>query len=329
MTIPSQCQLPHNVKREARILAKAVHPNVIQLLETHIVSSGHFLLVFPFQPLDLAALLSKKPLGLQQQKTILHDIFTGLSHLHTLRVIHRDIKPSNILLASSTGPAYLADFGIAWAPDDPASEPANEKITDVGTASYRPPELLFGKRDYGVEIDLWAAGCVVAETVANVKGTAWTLFNAGELGSELALVKSIFQTLGTPNGTRWPVSGARSSRSLLIYVDCVRNGSDIQAQETEDLPDWGKMTFVNFQGKSWDEVLPNASPKGRDLVSQLVQYQSTERLNAADVSRYHAVLCQGPEILTKTMCRCFSTSSFETTRKPWQGHECIGIRVGR
>ena len=33
----------------------------------------------------------------------------------------------------------------------------------------------------------------------------WTLFDAGALGSELALVKSIFETLGTPNEEIWPV----------------------------------------------------------------------------------------------------------------------------
>ena len=63
--------------------------------------------------------------------------------------------------------------------------------------------------DYGIEIDLWAAGCVVAEVVRIRLGSErrdWTLFDAGELGSELALVKSIFETLGTPNEERWPVS---------------------------------------------------------------------------------------------------------------------------
>lgn len=214
LTTPFQCQPPHDVKREARILTKAKHPNIIQLLETHNISSGHFLLVFPFQSLDLASLLNKRPLGQQQQKTILRDIFTALSHIHSLEIVHRDIKPSNILLASPIGRAYLADFGIAWMPGDPASEPAGEKITDVGTTSYRPPELLFGKSDYGIEIDLWAAGCVVAEIVRERlgddsrkgNGVEWTLFNAGELGSELALVKSIFETLGTPDEERWPVS---------------------------------------------------------------------------------------------------------------------------
>ena len=212
LTTSSQCQPPHDQKREARILSRGKHPNIIPLLATHTLPGSYFLLVFPFQPLDLATLLHKdQPLRRQQARSIIHDLFSALAHLHSLEIIHRDVKPSNILLSSSstTPTAYLADFGIAWASGDSASEPADQKITDVGTTCYRPPELLFGRRDYGCEIDLWAAGCVVAEIVRreNRQGNGeWSLFDAGELGSELALIKSIFETLGTPDETLWPVN---------------------------------------------------------------------------------------------------------------------------
>lgn len=101
------------------------------------------------------------------------------------------------------GQAYIADFGIAWTEDDPESEPSNAKITDVGTTAYRPPELLFGHKAYGCELDLWAAGCVVAEVVAGEPHPS--LFESGPLGSDLALIQSIFKTLGTPTDETWPV----------------------------------------------------------------------------------------------------------------------------
>lgn len=171
--------------------------------------------MFPFQPFDLEALLRKRLIEQHSAKEMIKDLFTALAHLHSLGIIHRDIKPSNILLASPTGPAYLADFGIAWSPTDSASEAAAQKITDVGTTCYRAPELLFGQKAYSTPIDLWAAGCVVAEIIHSLTSTPanderrrgeWTLFDAGELGSELALVKSIFETLGTPTERTWPVS---------------------------------------------------------------------------------------------------------------------------
>ena len=206
VTKPSQAQAPHDPKREARILAVARHASVIPLLSTFSISDGHFVLTFPFARLDLAALLDapekvrKNTIFQTQLRNHLNSLFSALAHIHSLGIIHRDIKPSNILLEEPTGPAYLADFGIAWLPDDPSSEQADKKITDVGTTCYRPPELLFGNKAYGTSLDLWAAGCVVAETLA--KGD---LFDAGDLGSEFALIKSHFSTLGTPDDARWPV----------------------------------------------------------------------------------------------------------------------------
>ena len=97
---------------------------------------------------------------------------------------------------------------------------------------------------------------MVAECL--IKPSGKTLFEAGALGSELALIQSIFRTLGTPNDEVWP--------------------------EAKGFPDWGKMQFVEFPAKSWEEILPNANAVARDLVRKLVRYQSSERLTAAEVS---------------------------------------------
>ncbi|KAL8734297.1 MAG: hypothetical protein Q9166_001495 [cf. Caloplaca sp. 2 TL-2023] len=213
VTVPSQCTPPHNPLREARILAKAKiidirgnNKNIIPLIDTFHLSGGKYALQFKFFPIDLDALLhsSKCPFLTPRRTTrILRSLFSGLAHLHTLNIIHRDIKPSNILLETLDGPVYIADFGIAWTDDDPASEPSDSKITDVGTTAYRPPELLFGHRSYGCELDMWAAGCVVAEIVAGKPHPS--LFDSGPLGSDLALIQSIFKTLGTPTDEIWPV----------------------------------------------------------------------------------------------------------------------------
>ncbi|KAI4094466.1 MAG: hypothetical protein LQ344_002215 [Seirophora lacunosa] len=206
LTIPSQCTAPHDPIREARILASAAHRNILPLIRTFPLAGGKHTLVFPFLPLDLDSLLhnhTHPPLTPKQSKSHLHDLFSGLAHIHPLGIIHRDIKPSNILLVSPDGPARIADFGIAWMAGDAASEPAGQKITDVGTTAYRPPELLFGHRAYGCALDLWAAGCVVAEVAAGRPHQS--LFDSGPLGSDLALIQSVFKTLGTPTDESWPV----------------------------------------------------------------------------------------------------------------------------
>jgi len=194
---------PHDSVREARILASCEHDHVIPLLDSFRQAGGRFVLVLPFVPYDLAALLQKGCLSNRQITSTIQNLFGALAYLHSHGIIHRDVKPSNILLSAFNGPAYLADFGIAWSPRDAACETPNEKITDVGTTSYRAPELLFGNTSYNESLDLWAAGCVVAEAMSKPHKT---LFESGDLGSELALIQSVFQTLGTPSTATWPVS---------------------------------------------------------------------------------------------------------------------------
>ncbi|KAI7460299.1 kinase-like protein [Hortaea werneckii] len=264
ITTPEMMQPPHDSRREARILASAAKSaHIIPLLHTFEQAGGHFVLVFPFLPLSLTDLLTHPNIPLPRSTTqpLLRDLFSGLAHLHRNGIIHRDIKPSNLLLASPRGPVYLSDFGIAWSSADPGSEPPEAKILDVGTTCYRPPELLFGHRGYGTALDLWAAGCVAAQVVALGRET---LFDAGDLGSELALIRSVFETLGTPTdedeGGVWP--------------------------EAREFPDWGKMDFTRYPGREWREILPEAEPDARDLVARLVVFESGRRLRADEALRH-------------------------------------------
>ena len=133
---------PHDGKREVLLLRKASNTNVIKLLDVYQEQPGLCILVFPFMPYDYEYLLRNRLLPPAQTKKVLRDLFRALAHIHSLGIIHRDVKPSNLLLRSLHGPAYLADFGIAWSEDYNSTEPACNKITDVGTMSYRPPELL-------------------------------------------------------------------------------------------------------------------------------------------------------------------------------------------
>lgn len=246
---------------------------MIPLLETFRFDDNKFVLVSPFMRHDLAELLRKTKPQPTQVYGYLRDLFNGLSHLHSIGMIHRDVKPSNILLSSPEGPAYLADFGIAWHEQDASSEPADQKITDVGTTCYRPPEILFGNRRYNESLDMWAAGCVAAELF---EWSDKTLFDSGELGSDLALIQSIFTSLGTPNLTTWPVR--------MVSRGSEDAGSS-SSQEAKDLPDWGKMQFREYPPKKWSELLPASLEAERNLVSRLVVYESKNRATASEVRK--------------------------------------------
>ena len=199
---PSLTLMPHDALREGRILKECQHERVIPLLSSF-YHQHKLILVFPFLRHDLENLLRTNKLTSKQTTLTFNGLFGALQYIHSLGIIHRDVKPSNILLESLDGPVYLADFGIAWSPTQAEGEKRQHKLTDVGTGCYRPPELLFGDTAYDCSLDIWAAGCVVAEMT---KKGHYPVLDSGDLGSELALIKSMFTTLGTPTDETWPVS---------------------------------------------------------------------------------------------------------------------------
>lgn len=71
--------------------------------------------------------------------------------------MHRDIKASNLLI-DRRGVLKIADFGLATPID--AERPLTNRVV---TLWYRAPELLLGSTNYGYSIDLWSAGCLLAE----------------------------------------------------------------------------------------------------------------------------------------------------------------------
>ena len=91
----------------------------------------------------------------------MQQLLNGLYFIHSNKILHRDMKTANILITKS-GVLKLADFGLARAFTLTTSQP-NRYTNRVVTLWYRPPELLLGERNYGPPIDMWGAGCIMAE----------------------------------------------------------------------------------------------------------------------------------------------------------------------
>jgi cyclin-dependent kinase len=246
---------PHNADREVKTLRQISHPSIIKLVETIKDDEGRLVLAFPYIPLTLATVLESRSIDEKEVISIFKNLFSALDYLHGQGIIHRDIKPSNLLLQSPTSPAYLADFGTVWHPQLSVSdEPADHKILDVGTSSYRAPEALFGNRSYGTSLDMWAAGAMLAEALRKPPTPLFQSRAASEDGNQLGLILSIFKTLGTPTKETWPEAVHFSTPPFEWYQE--------------------------FPGKSWEELLPDASSRLRDIVSKLMSYESSKRLTA-------------------------------------------------
>ncbi|KAL9378018.1 hypothetical protein Peur_029353 [Populus x canadensis] len=156
---------PESVKfmaREIMMLQKLDHPNVIKLegLATSRMQYSLYL-VFDFMQSDLTRIISRpgERLTEPQVKCYMQQLLSGLQHCHERGILHRDIKASNLLI-DKNGMLKIADFGLAnfFIP-----KPKRPLTNRVVTLWYRAPELLLGSTDYGVGIDLWSAGCLLAE----------------------------------------------------------------------------------------------------------------------------------------------------------------------
>ncbi|KAK6117328.1 hypothetical protein DH2020_048919 [Rehmannia glutinosa] len=151
--------------REILILRRLDHPNVVKLqgLATSRMSCSLYL-VFDYMVHDLAGLASSPGIKFTetQVKCYMHQLLSGLEHCHNRHVLHRDIKGSNLLIDDG-GVLKIADFGLASTFDPNIRQPMTSRVV---TLWYRPPELLLGATYYGVGVDLWSAGCILAELFA-------------------------------------------------------------------------------------------------------------------------------------------------------------------
>jgi len=152
---------PEFVRRltqEARALERFEHPGLIQLLDTGLAGDDAYLVMAYIDGPTLAQFLQNGPLGARETGHLGSRLADTLAYVHERGVVHRDVKPSNILLSSS-GDAWIGDFGIAQLQDATTLTAAG---TTMGTVVYMAPEQLEGHQ-VGPSADVWSLAMVLLE----------------------------------------------------------------------------------------------------------------------------------------------------------------------
>ncbi|CZR67391.1 probable PHO85-cyclin-dependent protein kinase [Phialocephala subalpina] len=240
---------PSTAIREISLMKELKHENIVSLHDV-IHTENKLMLVFEYMDKDLKKYMDTQgdrgALPPAVIKSFMHQLLQGIDFCHTNRVLHRDLKPQNLLI-NTKGQLKLADFGLARAFGIPVNTFSNEVVT----LWYRAPDVLLGSRTYNTSIDIWSAGCIMAEMY-----TGRPLFPGTT--NEDQLVR-IFRIMGTPSERTWP--------GISQYSEYKQN---FQMYATQDLR----------------VILPQIDPSGIDLLQRMLQLRPELRISAHDALQH-------------------------------------------
>jgi len=159
-------------QREAKILGRLSHPNIVSVLDYDHTPSGITYLVMEYIPgINLGKKLREE--GLIPPKVVIEytiHICRALSYAHKKGVIHRDLKPGNIMVVREEGKEEegikILDFGIAKIREISGERGvtfATGTKMVFGTPEYMSPEQARGERELDGRSDIYSLGCVIYE----------------------------------------------------------------------------------------------------------------------------------------------------------------------
>ena len=252
----------------------------------------------------------------EQARCLMFQLLQGLQHIHDTGIMHRDIKPSNCLV-DKMWRLKICDLGIAR---ESSREPyvgsiyqdPDAKFTDyVVTRPYRSPELLMGSRMYDGSVDMWSAGCILAELLAGQEPVEVAPMARDTTRGRIRLplfpgadhkdmVKRIVSVLGHPTEDelkflgKWEPKAVRfveaqpyphcdlETKREVYGVESVGDHCTIPTMapcnpDEETCP----VDPVEQKPVEWCEVFPWADKDALDLLKRLLQYDASKRPTAA------------------------------------------------
>jgi serine/threonine-protein kinase len=143
-------QVAHRLAREAAVVARLKHPNIVPLLAVQDSA-----LIYDYCPgVNLAEVLADGPVTVKRSLQIIEGVLAALTFAHDRKVIHFDVKPANIMVRGKR--SLLTDFGFAK--DLAMTGITTEQV--LGTPAYMAPEQFRGVR-HDPRSDIYAAGAVL------------------------------------------------------------------------------------------------------------------------------------------------------------------------
>ncbi len=132
-------QLRQQFQREAQILARLDHPNLVRVSDFFSWHGAEYLVMNFVTGESLASVIKQKGALPEHQVLIwAGQLLDALAYCHVQGIVHRDVKPQNVIIRP-TKQVVLVDFGLVklWDPNDPHTKTT---MRGMGTPEYAPPE---------------------------------------------------------------------------------------------------------------------------------------------------------------------------------------------
>ncbi|KAG6524753.1 shaggy-related protein kinase alpha-like [Zingiber officinale] len=238
--------------RELQTMRLLDHPNVVCLkhcfFSTTVKEEPYLNLVLEYVPETVHRVIQhynkmNQRMPLIYVKLYMYQICRALAYMHGgIGVCHRDIKPQNLLVNPHTHQLKICDFGSAK-----VLVKGEPNISYICSRYYRAPELIFGATEYTTAIDIWSAGCVLAELLLGQP-----LFPGDSGVNQLV---EIIKILGTPTREE---------------IKCMN-------------PKYKEFKFPQMKAHPWHKIFHKRMPPlAVDLVSRLLQYSPKLRSTALE-----------------------------------------------
>lgn len=147
--------------REAHIMAKLDHPNILRCFDVGEAQGFHYLAMEFVDGGSIQDWLKKR--GKFSIADSLHIILAcahALHHAHELKLIHRDMKPDNVLLTKK-GIVKVADLGLAKNTEEDMG--LTKTGAGAGTPHYMAPEQARDVKHVDGRADIFALGVMLYE----------------------------------------------------------------------------------------------------------------------------------------------------------------------
>jgi tRNA A-37 threonylcarbamoyl transferase component Bud32 len=151
-------------EREARVLARLNHPNIVTVFDTGTAGPFAYLIMEHVDGVNLRQAMQAGRFTPTEALTLVQDVCAALKFAHEKGILHRDIKPENILI-DARGQVKIADFGIAklLGEHDLEQVTLTQRGFVLGSPHYMAPEQLESPENVDQRADIYSLGVVLYE----------------------------------------------------------------------------------------------------------------------------------------------------------------------